>query len=101
MEDIANAGDGSGGSVSDSEDDFDYLSGIYDFEVTNLPEVGAVARVVIPLSAPIGEFPTQRKYLPGPGWRDFIEDENNAVESAAGSGGTCPGARGRSVAARA
>jgi hypothetical protein len=90
IEDIANAGDGSGGSVGDSEDDFDYLSGIYDFEVTNLPEVGAVARVVIALSAPIGEFPTQRKYLPGAGWGDFIEDANDAVESAAGSGGTCP-----------
>lgn len=88
--DIAEGGDGDGGSVGNSEDAFDFVSGIFDFEITNLPKTGAVVRVVIPQSSPIGEVPEMRKFLPGTGWRSFVEDENNAVDSAAGSGGSCP-----------
>lgn len=91
-EDIAAAGDGNGGSAGNSEDDFDYLSGIYDFEVTNLPEAGAVVQIVIPQAAAIGEFAEYRKFLPGAGWSEFVEDANNRIESAAGGAGLCPAA---------
>lgn len=67
-EDIADAGDGNGGSVGNSEDDFDYLSGIYDFEVTNLPEVGSVVQIVIPQAMAIGDFPEYRKFQAGASW---------------------------------
>ncbi|MEX2122624.1 MAG: Calx-beta domain-containing protein [Woeseia sp.] len=87
---IAAAGDGQGGSVGNSEDEYDYLSGIYDFEVTNLPEAGALVQIVIPQATAIGEFPEYRKYLPGPGWRDFVVDANNLIESAPGSSSACP-----------
>jgi hypothetical protein len=90
LQDIADAGDGSGGSVGNSADSFDYLGGVYDFEVTNLPQAGSAIQVVIPQTAAIGEFPEYRKYHPGPGWGKFVEDENNLVESAAGSSGACP-----------
>ena len=90
QQDIAEAGDGSGGSVGNSEDTFDYLGGIADFEVTNLAEAGSVAQIVIPQAAAIGEFPEYRKYRPGSGWGKFVEDENNHVESAAGSSSACP-----------
>lgn len=90
LADIAAAGDGDGGSVGNSEDVFDYRGGIHDFEITNLPEAGAVVRIVIPQAAPIGEVPAMRKFLPNTGWRDFVEDDANAVDSASGSGGTCP-----------
>jgi hypothetical protein len=88
--DIASAGDGSGGSVGNSEDNFDYLSGIFDFEVANLPEVGSIVQVVIPQGTAIGEFPEYRKFEADTGWVDFVEDANNSIESAAGSSGTCP-----------
>ena len=89
-EDIARAGDGNGGGVGNSDDEFDYQSGIYDFEVTNLPEVGSTVQVVIPQAIAIGEFPDYRKYRPGVGWGDFVEDDNNSVASTAGSSGGCP-----------
>jgi hypothetical protein len=89
-EDIADAGDGRGGSVGNSEDDFDYLSGIYDFEVTNLPEVGSVVQIVIPQAMAIGDFPEYRKFQADAGWGDFVEDANNSIESSAGSSEGCP-----------
>ncbi len=90
VQDIARAGDGAGGSVGNSEDEFDYVSGIYDFAVTNLPEVGASVQVVIPQASAIGEFPEYRKFGPEGGWTGFIEDENNSVASAPGAPGECP-----------
>ncbi len=90
LTDIVSAGDGSGGSVSNSEDDFEYLSGIYDFEVTNLPYAGAVVRIVVPLATAIREFPDYRKFRADTGWRNFVTDANNALESATGSSGSCP-----------
>jgi len=90
LQDIANAGDGNGGSVGNSEDSFDYLGGIYDFEVASLPEVGASVQIVIPQAGAIGEFPEYRKFRPGSGWSKFVEDESNLIESAAGSSNACP-----------
>ncbi|MEX2495778.1 MAG: Calx-beta domain-containing protein [Woeseia sp.] len=90
MADIAAAGDGSGGSVGNSEDNFDYRSGLFDFEVTNLPEAGNSVQVVIPQAGAIGEFPEYRKYLPDRGWGAFVEDSDNAIASASGSNGECP-----------
>src|SRR5690606_39477667 len=90
QQDIAEAGDGSGGGVGNSEDVFDYSGGIADFEVTNLAEAGSVAQIVIPQAAAIGELPEYRKYRPGSGWGKFVVDENNRVESAAGSSSACP-----------
>ncbi|HWM28695.1 MAG TPA: outer membrane beta-barrel protein, partial [Woeseiaceae bacterium] len=88
--DIASAGDGQGGSVGNSEDEYDYLGGIHDFEVTNLPEAGSVVQIVIPQATAIGEFPEYRKYLPGPGWSNFVQDTNNLIESAPGTSSACP-----------
>ena len=88
--DIAEGGDGEGGNVGNSEDEFDYPGGIFDFEITNLPAAGASVRIVIPQATPIGEVPEMRKFLPDTGWRSFVEDENNAVDSAASGSGGCP-----------
>jgi MYXO-CTERM domain-containing protein len=87
---IANAGGEDGGSAGNTEDDFDYRGGIYDFEATGLPEVGSVVQIVIPQASTIGEFAEYRKYRPDSGWSDFVEDANNAVASAAGSSEGCP-----------
>jgi hypothetical protein len=90
LQDIANAGDSDGGSVGNGEDNFEYLGGIYDFEVANLPEAGSSVQIVIPQAAAIGEVPEYRKFRPGSGWSEFVEDENNLLESAAGSANDCP-----------
>jgi MYXO-CTERM domain-containing protein len=87
---IANAGGEDGGSADNTEDEFDYFGGIYDFEATGLPEVGSVVQVVIPQASPIGEFSDYRKYQPDSGWFDFVEDANNTVASAAGGSEGCP-----------
>jgi len=89
-QDIADAGGENGGSVGNSEEEFEYSSGIYDFEITTLPEVGAAVRVVIPQASAIGEFPEYRKYQPDSGWFSFVEDANNIVASAPGSSQGCP-----------
>lgn len=49
-----------------------------------------MAQIVIPQAAAIGEFPEYRKYRPGSGWGAFVEDDNNRIESAAGSSSACP-----------
>lgn len=90
QQDIASAGGEAGENVDNSEDAFEYSSGIYDFQITALPEVGAVVQVVIPQASAIGEFPEYRKYEPGSGWSGFVEDANNSVASAAGSSQGCP-----------
>ena len=91
-QDIASRGGEDGESVDDSEDEFEYTSGIYDFEITALPEAGASVQVVIPQASAIGEFPEYRKYQAGRGWFGFEEDANNSIASAAGSSQGCPAA---------
>ncbi len=88
-DDIAAHGDGRGEAEDNVTDDFSYPGGIYDFEIANLPEVGASARVVIPLGVGIGELAEYRKHQPARGWGTFVENERNALASAAG-GATCP-----------
>jgi hypothetical protein len=90
LSDIAQFGDGIGGSADNSDDEYDHLGGIFDFEVTALPEVGAVVQVVVPQGSAIGGFPEYRKYQPDSGWFRFVEDANNTVASAAGSSQGCP-----------
>lgn len=73
-----------------ADDDFAFGGGIYDFDVTNLPQPGSVVRIVLPQLVPIGEFAQYRKFSRESGWGDFVEDTNNRVESAPASNGACP-----------
>ncbi|PCJ32201.1 MAG: hypothetical protein COA99_16600, partial [Moraxellaceae bacterium] len=91
LSDISAYGDGSGGAVADVDDGRNHSTGIFDFEIANLPKVGASARVVLPLKFAIPEQATYRKFDPALGWRDFVEDEGNEVASAPGLLGDCPG----------
>lgn len=68
---------------------FDPVGGIFDFEVFDLPQSGAVARIVLPLTDPIPEDAVYRKFAAG-SWSDFVADSNNSVHSSAGSAGYCP-----------
>ncbi|HET6630642.1 MAG TPA: Calx-beta domain-containing protein [Woeseiaceae bacterium] len=88
-EDIGAAAEGDGGAAG-GDDGFDYVGGLYDFEITNLPEAGAIVQVVIPQASPIGNSPEYRKFLPGTGWSNFMKNENNTIGSAPGADNDCP-----------
>ena len=63
---------------------------VFDFRVTGV-EKGGVAQVVIPLRNAIGKDAIYFKYSQDRGWREFIVDDKNRVESAqAIKEGVCP-----------
>ncbi|HZD51589.1 MAG TPA: outer membrane beta-barrel protein, partial [Woeseiaceae bacterium] len=78
------------GETDSGDDEFEYLGGIYDFEITNLPEAGSVVRVVVPQASPIGGSPEYRKFMSGAGWSAFVQDENDTIASAPDSNNACP-----------
>ncbi|TVZ41001.1 OmpA family protein [Alteromonadaceae bacterium 2753L.S.0a.02] len=71
-------------------DDKGYTSrGIFDFELADLPEAGQTTSVVIPQLVAIPANAVYRKFANNE-WRDFVEDANNLLHSAAGTEGFCP-----------
>ena len=68
---------------------FTPVGGIFDFEVFDLPQSGATARIVLPLSATIPENAVYRKFRHG-SWSDFVTDSRNSIHSSAGAAGYCP-----------
>ncbi|WP_019602070.1 tandem-95 repeat protein [Teredinibacter turnerae] len=72
-----------------NEDTHFNSSGIFDFELADLPEAGRSTSVVIPQIAPIPANALYRKFQNGE-WRTFIEDANNLLHSTAGTEGFCP-----------
>ncbi|VAW84662.1 hypothetical protein MNBD_GAMMA16-653, partial [hydrothermal vent metagenome] len=88
--DIANFGDGEGGGVLNAQDILPNSGGYFDFEITNLPIAGSSARVVIPQFEPLPSGARYRKYDPMEGWKNFRENDNNALSSAPGLPGRCP-----------
>ncbi|HMU66165.1 MAG TPA: hypothetical protein PKE57_03400, partial [Cellvibrionaceae bacterium] len=64
---------------------------VYDLEVTNLPHVGGIAEVVIPLAQPIGANLRLQSFNPLTGWKDFVTSGGDELASApAGADGLCP-----------
>ena len=66
---------------------------IYDYEVINLPYVGASARIIIPLSTPVPADAVLRKYAPATGWQDFVVSDTDNQATAPwvnGEEGVCP-----------
>ena len=72
-----------------SDENFDYVSGLYDFEISSLPDVGNSVKVVLPLYRPLEEGAVFRK-LNGREWVNFFEDLSNSISSSPGSFGICP-----------
>jgi hypothetical protein len=72
-----------------NDDVYDYSSGLFDFNVEDIPVAGQSVLVVIAQLAAIPSDPVYRKLTPV-GWNDFVIDDNNAVASAAGEPGFCP-----------
>lgn len=72
--------------------DYGYPDNLVDFEVTGLP-AGGQARVVLPLENPVPPGAVYRKYV-GSTWRNFVEDEDNAIASAPAHSGQDGGQNG-------
>jgi hypothetical protein len=91
MDELMQFGDG-GRSVTNANDQlYIYDTGIFDFDIYNLPSIGAQVRVVLPLIAPLGDGDlVYRKYIVNEGWLDFDESQGDQVSSAIGSLGGCP-----------
>lgn len=68
---------------------YDYGGGIFDFVVSDLPDVGQTYRIVLPQLAAVPANATYRKFING-GWREFVVDADNRVASAPGGFGYCP-----------
>ena len=83
-------------SATPTRDSHDHTGGIFDFEIHGLApslfnNVGATARIVLPLQVGARPGAVYRKFDPNTGWRDFVVDESNAVASAYSDFGQCPG----------
>ncbi|HRH78209.1 MAG TPA: hypothetical protein PK129_12735, partial [Cellvibrionaceae bacterium] len=64
---------------------------VYDLEVTNLPSVGGIAEVVIPLAQPIGANLQLQSFNPLSGWQNFVTTGGDELATApAGADGSCP-----------
>ncbi|WP_232279989.1 Ig-like domain-containing protein [Shewanella denitrificans] len=67
----------------------DNLGGLFDFELTAIPRLGASVAVVIPQARPVPTNAVYRKFVRG-NWQDFVLNANNSVMSSAGNSGYCP-----------
>ncbi|WP_197479501.1 carboxypeptidase regulatory-like domain-containing protein, partial [Oleiphilus sp. HI0132] len=74
----------------ETDAEFDYASGLFDFEIHNVLPVGSSIQLVIPLIEPIPEEAVYRKLDPIYGWQNFELDSNNQLYSSAGEPGICP-----------
>lgn len=90
MQDLDEHG-GTGGVAGTNVEDEDYQfnSGIFDFEVSG-SDTSQSVRIVLPQLAAIPENAVYRKYFADMGWAYFIEDAKNSIASAPGSFGVCP-----------
>jgi len=78
--------------VTDRTDpDFEYPTGIFDFEASGLG-VGGSVRVVVPLLAAIPANATYRSFSGSTGWSPFRTSPADGFASAPGSLGVCPAA---------
>jgi len=83
MTDITNAG-------STNDDPlYEYLGGLFDFTISELPVAGQSVNVVLPQLTQVPENAVYRTLLVG-GWQDFALDANNVIASAPGEEGYCP-----------
>ncbi|MCU7862773.1 MAG: hypothetical protein KZQ92_02215 [Candidatus Thiodiazotropha sp. (ex Lucinoma borealis)] len=68
---------------------YPYLSGLFDFQIKDLPDIGESVRVVIPQRNSINPNSVFRIRTPT-GWQAFLEDTKNFIKTTQGSNRTCP-----------
>ena len=74
-----------------SDPGFNFVSGVYDFEIRGLSAAQRAGQVVIPLTSAISENVTYRKFAKNV-WDDFIETATDGIRSARSdeTTGECP-----------
>ena len=75
---------------ADGQTSLQFPGGLFDFVITGLSEHGQSVRVVLPQLVPLRNGAVYRKFIPGSGWRDFVTDAANRIDSAPGADGACP-----------
>jgi hypothetical protein len=90
LDNIISFGSDQGGAVTNAADGLSHQTGIFDFEVANLTNIGAQARIVLPLRQALPAAAVYRKFSPAKGWVDFVVDADNLLASAPGTLGQCP-----------
>ena len=76
--------------VGTQDEDWIYLGGLVDFEVSGA-QVGASYNIVLPLSSAVPEDAVLRKFIDANvGWQAFVENATNAISSATAVSSTCP-----------
>ncbi len=80
---------GHNGLGANADDGFDYISGVFDFNVNEIPVAGQSVSIVIAQFSPIPSNAVYRKLMPT-GWTEFAVDSRNSIASAQGAEGFCP-----------
>ncbi|WP_462181916.1 Ig-like domain-containing protein [Pseudoalteromonas gelatinilytica] len=80
---------GHNGLGANADDGFDYISGVFDFNVNEIPVAGQSVSIVIAQFSPIPSNAVYRKLMPT-GWTEFVVDSRNRIASAPGAEGFCP-----------
>jgi len=84
-----NAGTQAPANTNDNSVEASCVGGCFDFEVSQI-EPGSSIDIVIPLSAPLSETATYRKYTTENGWTAFNTSGNDAIASSGLVNGVCP-----------
>jgi hypothetical protein len=81
-----------GEEASKAEDigNYEFKGDAIDFEVTGLSQAGESIQVVVPLNNPLVKGAVYRKFSADQGWKDFIINAKNSIESAPSDQGICP-----------
>jgi hypothetical protein len=91
--DIVEHGGSAGGlapaNANDTGVEGSCVGGCFDFDVTNM-EPGSSVDIVIPLSTPLGDNMSYRKYTTAGGWVDFNTAGDDAIASSGMINGACP-----------
>lgn len=90
QETIAQFGNNGSAAQNTTDNSYTGTSEIFDFVISNIPEIGASVNIVFPLSSSIRADSIYRKYTVANGWQDFVIDDANKISSALSSAGICP-----------
>ncbi len=90
-EDIARwGGDEGGAPLAGAGDEGMESAGYVDLVARGLSAPGQSIRLVTPLTVPLADAASYRLFSAESGWRDFVSDTNNLIDSTVGEPGICP-----------
>jgi Bacterial Ig domain len=89
--DITNFGGTNGTATTMNVDNnFTLNNDIFDFEISNITQIGGSEKIVLPLSSNLRPGSVYRKFNSSTGWQTYTIDSNNSIASANSAAGLCP-----------